>query len=114
MRSWALALPLACLPYAAVAESVHAVKVINDTRSQIVSFTIYPAGSSQGIRVDFTDRHFDDETAVILTLHDDSGCLRDFYTLLSDGEKITARNFNICARHAYRPGLSFSGKWRWP
>jgi hypothetical protein len=114
MRSWVLALPFACLPYAAVAESFHAVKVINDTHSRIVSFTMSPAGSPQDAKVDFSGRPFDDGTAVILSFRDDDGCLRDFHTLLSDGEVITAKNFDICARHAYRPGLSFSGRWRWP
>jgi hypothetical protein len=114
MRSWVLALPLACLPYAAMAGSVHVLKVINDTRSRIVSFTIAPAGSRQGTEVDFADRIFDDGTAMMFTLHDDSGCLHDFRTLLSDGEVITARHFNVCMKHAYRPGLGFSGRWRWP
>lgn len=114
MRLWALALPLACLPLAVVAESIHSIQVINDMRSQIVSFTIYPAGSNQGAEVEFANRLFDYGTVVNLEFRDDSGCLRDFRTLLSDGEKIVARNFNVCTRHAYRPGTSFNGAWRRP
>jgi hypothetical protein len=107
MRSWVLALPFVCLPFGAEAQSVHAIQLVNDTKSQIVSFAVSPAGGDRDAKVDFTNRSFYYGDAVNIELHDNEGCLRDFRTLTSDGRTIVARNFNVCTMHAYRPGVRF-------
>jgi hypothetical protein len=37
----------------------------------------------------------------------DEGCLRDPPTVLSDGRRIFAHNFDLCHFNAYRPGTPF-------
>ncbi|GLQ46902.1 hypothetical protein GCM10007862_19530 [Dyella lipolytica] len=107
MRSWTLVVLLACLPMIATAESRHSIKVINDTRNRIVAFAIAPTGSSRWINVDFGDRPFDSQLAVMLEWHDDDVCLRDFRAMLSDGRMIVAQGFDVCRLHVYRPGFWF-------
>lgn len=62
------------------------------------------------------DSWFHYQLAVTLVFHDDDqGCLRDLRTVLADGHRILARNFNVCRHHAYRPGTRYRndhvGSW---
>jgi hypothetical protein len=111
MRSCLAALCLSVFPLAALADSVHTIEVINDTRSGIDSFAIAPAGSGRWTEVSFKTpmqpSWFDYEFAVNVQLRDDDGCFRDLRTMLSDGRRIFARNFNLCRYQSYRPGTSF-------
>lgn len=111
MRSCLAALCLACCPVVTLADSVHVIEVINDTRSSIDSFAIAPAGSGRWVEVNFRPTMqgswFDYELAVTVQVRDREGCLRDLRTLLSDGRRIFARNFNLCQYHSYRPGSYF-------
>jgi hypothetical protein len=107
MRLWFFTLSLACLSFAVRAQSVHTFKLINDTRTTIISFTVSIPGNRHGAEVDFRKQPFDSATAVNIELYDGDGCLRDLHTQLSDGRNIVARGFNVCTMHAYRPGLSF-------
>lgn len=108
MRSCLIVLCLGAFPFVALADSVHTIEVINDTRSSIDSFAIAPAGSGHWTEVDFKkpmqDSWFDYEVAVNVQIRDDEGCFRDLRTLLSDGRRVFARNFNLCRYHSYRPG----------
>lgn len=111
MRSRLAALCLACFPLLALADSVHTLEVINDTRTPINSFSIAPAGSEHWAEVSFKTPTqgflFDYGLAVTLEFHDDDGCLRDLRTLFSNGRRIYARHFDVCKLHSYRPGVSF-------
>jgi hypothetical protein len=88
--------------------STYTLKIINDTRSHIDSFSIAPAGTDRWTNVDFRvpmqESSFDYGFAVLLQLHDDDGCLRDLRTVLPDGRRIVTNHFDICHGHAYRPG----------
>lgn len=106
MRPCLLAVCLACLPITALAQSRHSVKVINDTRSRIESFALAPAGSDHWTKVDFRGQDFDYELAEVINFSDDR-CLYDFRTVLSDGRRILAHDFDACRFHAYRPGVRF-------
>jgi arylamine N-acetyltransferase len=114
MRYRIIALYLACLPAAVLAQSVHTIEVINDTRSRIDTFSVAPAGSNDWTDMDFRtpmqESTFDYAVAITLEYHDDSGCLRDLRTVLSDGRRIVAHNFDWCHFHAYRPGTRFRGR----
>ncbi|GGA35412.1 hypothetical protein [Dyella nitratireducens] len=111
MRSCLAALCLASLPLTVLADSLHTLEVINDTRSSIDSFAVAPAGSGRWTEVRFKspmqESWFDYELAVTVQFHDDEGCFRDLRTMLSDGRRIFARNFNICQYDSYRPGIRF-------
>lgn len=111
MRARLAVFCLACFPLAALADNRHIIEVINDTRSQIDSFAMAPAGTGQWSEIDFRsplqDSSFDYEVAVTLEFHDGDGCLRDLRTVLSDGRRIFAHNFDLCHFHAYRPGTPF-------
>ena len=107
MRLWGVAMVLACLPFTAVADSVYAVQVVNDTWGTILAFDVAPAGSSNWVHVDFSKRPFEYGDAMVIALHDGDGCLRDFRTMLSDGRRIIAHHFDLCRLHSYRPGLPF-------
>jgi hypothetical protein len=107
MRASLLALSFACIPMMATAQSIHTITLINDTRSQIVSFWIAPTGSHAWIKVDFTHLPFEYGDAYDIALEDSLGCQRDFRTLLSDGRNILASDFDICRLHAYRPQVPF-------
>lgn len=111
MRSCLVVLCLGVVPIVALADSVHTIEVINDTRGSIDSFAIAPAGSGRWIEVNFKqpmqDSWFDYGVAVNVQIRDDEGCFRDLRTLLSDGRRVFARNFNLCQYHSYRPGTSF-------
>jgi hypothetical protein len=107
MRTWLRIPLLAYLPIAATAQSTHTLQLINDTHSSIVSFWIAPAGSRAWTRIDFTELRFDSGWAYIIGLKDDQDCLRDFRTLLSDGETVRAKDFDICRLHAYQVGIPF-------
>jgi hypothetical protein len=89
--------------------STFTLEVINDTRSQIVSFSIAPAGTGHWTRIDFNrpmqPSSFDVGFAVSLRVRDDDGCLRDLRTVLSDGRRIVTRHFDLCHVHAYWPGM---------
>ncbi|RUL74017.1 hypothetical protein [Dyella choica] len=111
MRLCIAALCLACFPFAALADSVHTIEVVNDTYSRIDTFSMAPAGSDRWIEVDFRtsmqESSFEQQLAMLLQFHDGDGCLRDLRTVLSDGRRIFARNFDLCRFHAYRPGTLF-------
>ena len=111
MRLFITTLCLACFPLATQADSVHTIEVINDTYSRIDTFSMAPAGSDRWIEVDFRgamqESSFEHQLAMLLQFHDGDGCLRDLRTVLSDGRRIIARNFNLCRFHAYRPGTPF-------
>ncbi|GLQ94667.1 hypothetical protein [Dyella acidisoli] len=113
MRPCLAAMCLACLPPGALANSVHIIEVINDTHSRIDSFSMAPAGSDRWTEVDFKppmwESSFDHQQAAMLQFHDNDGCLRDLRTVLSDGRRIFASNFDLCRFHAYRPGMRFHG-----
>jgi len=119
MRPCLAALCLACLPFGALADSVHIIEVVNDTRGGIDSFAVAAAGSGRWTEMNFKGptqgSWFDYELAVTLAFHDDEGCLRDLRTVLSNGRRILVRNFNVCKHHAYRPGTLFRndhvGSW---
>jgi hypothetical protein len=120
MRPCLTALCFACFPLAALADSVHTIEVVNDTRGSIDTFAMAPAGSGRWTEMDFRDSMqdswFDYELAVTLAFHDhDESCLRDLRTVLSDGRRILVRNFNMCRHHAYRPGTFYRndhvGSW---
>jgi hypothetical protein len=93
------------------AHSMFTLEVINDTRSDIDSFFIAPAGTSHWTNVDFRGpmekSSFDYGLAVMLQIHDEGGCLQDLRTVLSDGRRIVTRHVDLCYVHAYRPGLSY-------
>jgi hypothetical protein len=88
--------------------STYTLKVINDTRSHIDSFSIAPVGTDRWTSIDFRvpmrESSFDYGLAVMLHIHDDDGCMRDLRTVLSDGRRIVTNHFDICHGHAYRPG----------
>jgi hypothetical protein len=88
--------------------STYTLKIINDTRSHIDSFSIAPFGTDRWTSVDFRvpvqESSFDYGFAVMLQLHDDGGCVRNLRTVLSDGRRIATNHFDICHGHAYRPG----------
>lgn len=120
MRSCLAMLCFACFPFATLAASAHNIEVVNDTRGSIVSFAMAPAGSERWTEMDFKspakDSWFDYKLAVTLAFRDDdAGCLRDLRTVLSNGHRILARNFNVCKHHAYRPGTLYRndhvGSW---
>lgn len=109
MRWCFLALSLVCpLVVAAAPEDLRVVRIINDTRTQIVSFAVASAGSGRWRTIEFTRRPFDYGLVFTLAWHDDDGCLRDFRTMLSDGRRIDARGFDLCGPDtAYWPGRFF-------
>jgi hypothetical protein len=107
MRPCLLAACVAYLPLAALAASAHTIRIINDKRVQIVSFSVAPAGSSRWVEFDFKDEPFGYEVAKTLTFRDDDGCLRDLRTVLSDGREVMAHNFDVCHDHVYWPGMTF-------
>ena len=112
MRAYLLTATFACLPTAALADSVRTIEVFNHTDSRIVSFSIAPAGSDRWTEVAFDnpkDPPFDYGIVVTLQLRDDGGCLRDFRTELFGGREIVAHNFDLCHFHAYLPGRRFRG-----
>lgn len=103
-----VALCLACLPLTVLADSLHTIVVINDTRSRIDTFAIAPAGSARWTELNFKaieESGFD--YAVRVQFHDDEGCFRDLRTTFSDGRRMFARNFNLCQYHSYWPGRYF-------
>lgn len=91
--------------------SIHVLELINDTRGEIDSFSIAPAGTGHWTNVDFRgamqESSLDYGSAAILTFHDTDGCLRDLRTVLSDGRRILTHNFDLCHFHAYSPGVFF-------
>jgi len=91
--------------------SLHVLELINDTRGDIDSFSIAPAGTAHWTNVDFRramqESSLDYGSAAILTFHDTDGCLRDLRTVLSDGRRILTHNFDLCHFHAYSPGVFF-------
>jgi len=93
--------------------SMHVLELINDTRGDIDSFSIAPAGTDHWTNIDFRgameESSLDYGSAVILTFHDTDGCLRDLRTFLSDGRRILTHNFDLCHFHAYSPGCFFQG-----
>lgn len=111
MHSRLAALCLSFFPVVTLADSWHTIEVVNDTRSRIDSFAMAPAGSGRWTEVNFKapmqESWFDYERAVTMQFHDDEGCFRDLRTLLSDGRRIFARNFNLCQYHSYWPGTYF-------
>lgn len=109
MRWCFLALSFVCpLVVAAATKDLRVVEIMNDTRSQIVSFAEAPAGSGRWRTIEFTDRPFDYGLAFTLAWHDNGGCLRDFRTELSDGRRIDVRGFNLCGKDSrYWPGRFF-------
>ncbi|WP_233841297.1 hypothetical protein [Dyella sp. 2HG41-7] len=111
MRSRLAILCLTLIPAVALADSVHTIEVRNDTHSRIDSFAMAPAGSNRWVEKDFTapmgQFEFDYQLAVTLRFYDNDGCLRDLRTVLSDGRRIVARNFDVCQLHVYRPGRRF-------
>jgi hypothetical protein len=97
----------------ASALSMHVLELINDTRGDIDSFSIAPAGTDHWTNIDFRDAmeesSLDYGSAAILTFQDTDGCLRDLRTVLSDGRRIFTHNFDLCHFHAYSPGVFFQG-----
>jgi hypothetical protein len=95
----------------ASALSMHVLALINDTRGDIDSFSIAPAGTDHWTHIDFRqaiqESSLDYGSAAILTFHDADGCLRDLRTVLSDGRRIFTHNFDLCHFHAYSPGVLF-------
>lgn len=91
--------------------SMHVLELINDTRGNIDSFSIAPAGTDHWTNIDFRnameESSLDYGNAAILTFHDTDGCLRDLRTVLSDGRRIFTHNFDLCHFHAYSPGVLF-------
>jgi hypothetical protein len=113
MRPCLIAVCLAVLPVVTLADSVRTIEVVNDTRSRIDSFAMAPAGSNHWVEMSFKapmqESSFDYEVAFTMAFRDDDGCLRDLRTVLSDGRRIFARNFDLCHFHAYYPGKRFYG-----
>lgn len=108
---WALPARAAGAGNSAAPLSMHVLKLINDTRGDIDTFSIAPAGTDHWTNVDFRgameESSFDYGSAAILTFHDTDGCLRDLRTVLSDGRRIVTHNFDLCHFHAYSPGVFF-------
>lgn len=107
---WSFLVSLLICPMIVVAgpEDLRVVKIMNDTRSQIVSFAVAPTGSGRWRTVEFTGRPFDYGLAFTLAWHDDDGCVRDFRTMLSDGRRIDVRGFDLCGPDSrYWPGRFF-------
>lgn len=111
MRFRLVALCFACLPLATLADSVHTIEVVNGTHARIDSFALAPAGTTDWTEVEFRKPmqafYFDDDLAVTLEVHDHDGCLRDLRTVLSNGRRILAHNFDLCHFHSYWPGRRF-------
>lgn len=91
--------------------SMHVLELINDTRGDIDSFSIAPAGTDHWTNIDFRNAMEESSlgygNAAFLTFHDTDGCLRDLRTVLSDGRRIFTHNFDLCRFHAYSPGVFF-------
>lgn len=102
-----ITLSLLCIPCLAMAQSVHRFKLFNDMPSRIVSFTVSPAGNGSGTKLDFDDpdQPFKYGAAAMIDVRDGHGCLFDLQTRLSNGERITTRNVDLCTTEVYRPGL---------
>jgi hypothetical protein len=102
-----ITLCLLCIPGLATAQSVHRFKLFNDMSSRIVSFTVSPAGSGSGTKLDLDDpeQPFKYGAAMMIDVHGGYGCLFDLQTRLSNGERVTTRNVNLCTIQVYRPGL---------
>lgn len=107
MRTWLWVMALASLPVMATAQSVHTVKLINDTRSSVVAFWVAPAGTHAWIKVDLSANPVDAQSATDVELRGDQACKYDFRTTLSDGRIILAPGFDVCRLHAYRAGRPF-------
>lgn len=111
MRSCLAMLWLTCLPTVTLAASIHTVEVFNDTHARIDSFSMAPAGSNRWVEKDFTapmqQFSFDHGLAITLRFYDNDDCLRDLRTVLSDGRRIVAHNFDVCRLHVYWPGRRF-------
>jgi hypothetical protein len=107
MRFGFMAAGLACLSFAVAAESVHSVKLINDTHTRIVSFAIAPAGDGHWTEVEFHDPLLENQNTMLVEIHDGKTCLYDFRTTFSDGRYVLARNVDLCRLRTYRPGRRF-------
>ena len=110
MRHRLIALCLASVPSIVLADSLHAIVVVNDTSSRIDSFAVAPAGSARWAEASFRnigESWFESQIAVRVQFHDDDGCFRDLRTTFSDGRRVLARNFNVCRYHSYQPGRYF-------
>lgn len=108
MRVGLFAIGLLCLTTFVDAASVHSFKLVNDTRTRVVSFSVAQAGSDNWTTVDFHDPLFEHGDAKLVEVSSDSdGCLYDLRTALSDGRNVVARKFDACHRHVYRPGKAF-------
>lgn len=111
MRSCLAVLCLWAFPLVTLADAVHTIEVINDTRSSIDSFAMAPACSGRWTEVSFKtpmqESWFDYEFAVKVQFRDGDGCFRGLRTMLSDGRRVFARNFNLCQYQSYRPGTYF-------
>ena len=107
MRPCLLAACFVCLPLTTLAESAHTIRVINNKHARIVSLSMAPAGSRRWVEFDFKGEPFGYDEARTLTFRDDDGCLRDLRTVLSDGRKVMAHNFDVCRYQVYWPDMAF-------
>lgn len=107
MRTWLWVLVLTGVPMTAMAQSAHTVKLINDTRSSVVSFWIAPTGTHAWTRADLSAEPIGSQWAAEVELHGGQECVYDFRTTLSDGRIILADGFNVCLRDRYRVGRPF-------